>query len=135
MIISSVNNANINASSNIQTIQNKTVNYYNNTSGYLVYPELNQNDTTQEVPAVIVIHENRGLNDNIKATANLLSKHGDVVLTVDLFQGELTAYPSRARQLASFVRDNSDIAIENMRSAVSYLSTLENVNASRIASL
>ncbi|MDQ3869401.1 MAG: dienelactone hydrolase family protein [Thermoproteota archaeon] len=82
-----------------------------------------------------MIHENGGLNDNIKATANLLSKHGDVVLTVDLVQGEVTADPSRARQLASFVRDNSDIAIENMRSPVSYLSTLENVNASRIASL
>lgn len=33
MTISSVNNANINASPNIQTIQNKTVNYYNNASG------------------------------------------------------------------------------------------------------
>ncbi|MDQ3869400.1 MAG: hypothetical protein M3250_07565 [Thermoproteota archaeon] len=49
MTIPSVNNANINASSNIQTIQNKTVNYYNNASGYLVYPELSQNDTTQEL--------------------------------------------------------------------------------------
>jgi carboxymethylenebutenolidase len=82
-----------------------------------------------------MIHENRGINDNIKATANLLSKQGYVVLAVDLFQGEVTTDPNRARELSSFVRNNSDIAIENMQSAVSYLSSLENVNASRIASL
>jgi carboxymethylenebutenolidase len=82
-----------------------------------------------------MIHENRGLNDNIKATANLLSKQGYVVLAVDLFQGEVTTDPNRAMELSSFVRNNSDIAIDNMQSAVSYLSSLENVNASRIASL
>jgi carboxymethylenebutenolidase len=134
MMISSVSNININDSSNIETIQNKTVNYYDNASGYLVYPVLNQNNTTQKLPAVIMIHENRGLNDNIKATANLLSKQGYVVLAVDLFQ-EVTTDPNRARELSSFVRNNSDIAIENMQFAVSYLSSLENVNASRIASL
>ena len=135
MTISSINNTNINASSNIQTIQNKTINYYDNALGYLVYPVPTQNNATQKLPAVIMIHENRGLNDNIKATANLLSKQGYVVLAVDLFQGEVTTDPNRARQLASFVRNNSDIAIANMQSAVSYLSSLENVNASRIASL
>ncbi len=135
MTISSINNTNINASSNIQTIQNKTINYYDNALGYLVYPVTTQNNATEKLPAVIMIHENRGLNDNIKATANLLSKQGYVVLAVDLFQGEVTTDPNRARQLASSVRNNSDIAIANMQSAVSYLSSLENVNASRIASL
>jgi carboxymethylenebutenolidase len=135
MTISSISNININGSSNIETIQNKTVNYYDNASGYLAYPIVNRNNATQKLPAVIMIHENRGLNDNIKATANLLSKQGYVVLAVDLFQGEVTTDPNRARELSSFVRNNSDIAIENMQSAVSYLSSLENVNASRIASL
>jgi carboxymethylenebutenolidase len=134
MTISSVSDININGSSNIETIQNKTINYYDNASGYLVYPIVNQNNATQKLPAVIMIHENRGLNDNIKATANLLSKQGYVVLAVDLFQ-EVTTDPNRARELSSFVRNNSDIAIENMQFAVSYLSSLENVNASRIASL
>jgi carboxymethylenebutenolidase len=135
MTISSISNININGSSNIETIQNKTVNYYDYASGYLAYPIVNRNNATQKLPAVIMIHENRGLNDNIKATANLLSKQGYVVLAVDLFQGEVTTDPNRARELSSFVRNNSNIAIENMQSAVSYLSSLENVNASRIASL
>ena len=134
MTISSVSN-NINSSSNMQTIQNKTVNYYDNASGYLVYPVLNPNNNTQKLPAVIMIHENRGLNDNIKDTADLLSRQGYVVLAVDLFEGEVTTDPNRARELSSAVRNNSDIAIENMKSAVRYLTSLENVNGSRIASL
>jgi carboxymethylenebutenolidase len=134
MTISSVSN-NFNNSSNIQTIQNTTVNYYDNASGYLVYPVLNPNNNTQKLPAVIMIHENRGLNENIKDTADLLSRQGYVVLAVDLFQGQVTADPNRARELSSAVRNNPDIAIENMQSAVRYLTSLENVNGSRIASL
>lgn len=133
MTISSVSN-NFNNSSNMQTIQNTTVNYYDNASGYLVYPVLNPNNNTQKLPAVIMIHENRGLNDNIKDTADLLSRQGYVVLAVDLFE-EVTTDPNRARELSSAVRNNPDIAIENMKSAVSYLTSLENVNGSRIASL
>jgi carboxymethylenebutenolidase len=96
---------------------------------------LNPNNNTQKLPAVIMIHENRGLNDNIKDTADLLSRQGYVVLAVDLFQGQVTADPNRAMELSSAVRNNPGIAIENMKSAVRYLSSLENVNASRIASL
>jgi carboxymethylenebutenolidase len=134
MTISSVSN-NFNTSSNIQTIQNTTVNYYDNASGYLVYPILNPNNNTQKLPAVIMIHENRGLNDNIKDTADILAKQGYVVLAVDLFQGQVTADPDQARELSSSVRNNPGIAIENMQSAVRYLTSLENVNGSRIASL
>ena len=134
MTISSVSN-NFNNSSNIQTIQNTTVNYYDNASGYLVYPILNPNNNTQKLPAVIMIHENRGLNDNIKDTADLLSRQGYVVLAVDLFEGEVTTDPNRARELSSGVRNNPDIASENMQSAVRYLTSLENVNGSKIASL
>ena len=134
MTISSVS-TNFNTSSNIQTIQNTTVNYYDNASGYLVYPVLNPNNNTQKLPAVIMIHENRGLNDNIKDTADILAKQGYVVLAVDLFQGQVTADPDQARELSSSVRNNPGIAIENMQSAVRYLTSLENVNGSRIASL
>src|SRR5918999_4807213 len=134
MTISSVSN-NFNTSSNIQTIQNTTVNYYDNASGYLVYPILNPNNNTQKLPAVVMIHENRGLNDNIKDTADILAKQGYVVLAVDLFQGQVTADPNQARELSSSVRNNPGIAIENMKSAIAYLSSLQNVNASRIASI
>src|ERR671922_1940339 len=121
------------------TIQNETVSYFKNASGYLVYPVSNSPNSatvaTKKLPAVIMIHENRGLNDNIKDTADILAKQGYVVLAVDLFQGQVTTDPNQARELSSSVRNNPGIAIENMKSAIAYLSSLQNVNASRIASI
>src|SRR5919109_3317771 len=138
--ISSVTNNFMNSTSTAgQTIQNETVAYYENASGYLVYPVSNSSSNvkvaTEKLPAVIMIHENRGLNDNIKDTADILAKQGYVVLAVDLFQGQVTADPNRARELSSAVRNNPALAIENMKSAVNYLTSLQNVNASRIASI
>ena len=134
--ISSVTNS---ISTTGQTTQNQTVTYYENASGYLVYPlsnlPNNASVATEKLPAIVMIHENRGLNDNIKSTADILAKQGYAVLAVDLFQGQVTADPNRARELSSDVRNNPGVAIENMKSAVAYLSSLQNVNASRIASI
>jgi carboxymethylenebutenolidase len=134
--ISSVTNS---ISSAGQTTQNQTVGYYENASGYLVYPSPTSPDNAsvsqEKLPGIIMIHENRGLNDNVKSTADILAKQGYVVLAVDLFQGQVTDNPDRARELSSAVRNNPSVAIENMKSAVSYLSSLQNVNASRIASI
>jgi carboxymethylenebutenolidase len=143
--IATVSNSFLNKSSDSQqtAIRNETVNYYNNHSGYLVYSVSNQdqNNTTNalatrqtKLPGIVMIHENRGLNENIKDSADILARQGYVVLAVDLF-GEVTADPNRARELSSAVRNNPGPAIENMKSAVRYLGTLDNVNASRIASI
>ena len=114
-------------------LKNSSVNYHNeNSVGYLVYPT---NDTNQKLPAVIMIHEWWGLNDNIKNMANMLAKEGYVVLAVDLYNDTVATDSSRASELSSSVGNNPSAAIANMQSAVSYLSSLENVNASRIASL
>jgi carboxymethylenebutenolidase len=136
------NNNNSSSSSNIntQSIENKTVNYFGNTTGYLVYPSPSfasstQNNQSQKLPAVVMIHENKGLNNYIKDSANILAKHGYVVLAVDLFNGEVTSDQNRSRILTSMIRENPIFAIENMKSAVNYLGSLENVNSSRIASL
>ncbi len=64
------------------TFENQTVNYYDNTSGYLVYPTNSNNamintmnattpltslaeGANNKLPAVVMIHENRGLNEHI----------------------------------------------------------------------
>jgi carboxymethylenebutenolidase len=124
---------------NTQSIENRTVNYFDNAKGYLVYPSpdssTQNNQKKEKLPAVVMIHENKGLNDYIKNSANLLAKHGFVVLAVDLFKGETTSDQNRSRELTSMIREHPNIAIENMKSAERYLSSLENVNASRIASL
>ncbi len=82
-----------------------------------------------------MIHENKGLNDNIKNMANLLAKEGYVVLAVDLFNGEVTTNQTRASELTQSIRDNPDVAITNLKSAVTFLASLPNVNPDKIASL
>ena len=120
-------------------LQNKTVNYYDQANGYLVYPTAsNENKSVNNngtLPAVVMIHENKGLNDHIKNMANLLARNGYVVLAVDLFKGEVTTDRNRSSELTQYIRDNPDIATANLQSAVKYLASLPNVNAEKIASL
>ena len=127
------------------TLENKTVNYFENTNGYLVYPistttsssiknnfSANNNNT---LPAVVMIHEWWGLNDNIKKMAETLAKEGYIVLAVDLYNGKVANTAESAQNLVSKVRDNPSESINNLQHAVRYVASLENVNSSKIASL
>jgi carboxymethylenebutenolidase len=120
-------------------LENRTVNYFDQARGYLVYPIMSNENKTKNnnntLPAVIMIHENKGLNDNIKNMANLLARNGYVVLAVDLFNGEVTTDRNRSSELTQQVRDNQGIAIANLKSAVKYAASLPNVNADKIVSL
>ena len=110
----------------------KDVNYFDSSSGYLVYPSAT---TGKKLPAVIMIHENRGLNDYIKSMANTLAREGYVVLAVDLFKGQVAQTSQQAQQLASFARSNSATTISNLQAAVKYVSSLPLVDSSKIASV
>lgn len=127
------------------TLENKTVNYFENTNGYLVYPistttsssiksnfSANNNNT---LPAVVMIHEWWGLNDNIKNMAETLATEGYVVLAVDLYNGKVANTAESAQNLVSKVRENPSESINNLQHAVRYLASLENVDSSKIASL
>jgi len=115
------------------------VKYFDNASGYLVYPSTNSSSTTsvtKKLPAVIMIHEFWGINDNIRSMANTLAKQaGYVVLAVDLFKGQSTNDPNRASQLVQLVRANPQEAISNLQAAVKYVTSLPFVNSSKIASI
>jgi carboxymethylenebutenolidase len=128
--------SNSNSQESRNVLHNSSVNYYenNNSTGYLVYPEL-ANNTQQQLPAVIMIHEWWGLNEDIKNQADILAREGYVVLAVDLYQGEVAATSDRSRELSSSVRNNPDSAIDNLQSAVNYVKSLQIVDGNRIASL
>jgi carboxymethylenebutenolidase len=119
----------------------KDVKYFDGASGYLVYPSTAAISTTagatgKKLPAVIMIHENRGINDNIRSMANTLAKQaGYVILAVDLFKGVSTNDPSQAMQLVKSVRGNPQEAISNLQAAVKYVSSLPFVDSSKIASI
>src|SRR5919106_1501917 len=116
-------------------LQNQSINYFDGSSGYLVYADTTnatsasgqQQQQQQKLPAVVMIHEWWGLNDNIKDMANELA--------AELYNGEVATTPDKAMQLVGTVRENPEQAISNLQSAVQYLASLPNVNSSRIASL
>ncbi len=117
-------------------LHNSSAIYYDNTTGYLVYPQPGNNTQQQELlPAVIMIHEWWGLNEHIKDQADLLAKEGYAVLAVDLYSGEVATDFDRAMELTSSVRNNSAPAIDNLQSAVNYVKSLEIVDSSKVASL
>src|SRR6476660_6198271 len=110
----------------------RDVNYFDSSSGYLVYPLAT---TGKKLPAVIMIHENKGLNDYIRSMANTLAREGYVVLAVDLFKGQVAQTSQQAQQLTSSARSNPASTISNLQAAVKYVSSLPLVVSSKIASI
>ena len=134
--MSYIHDNNNNSDSNI--VRTKSVKYYGEVSGFLVFPPINNaanTDKQKKYPAVIMIHEWWGLNDDIRNKAKELAKEGYAILAVDLYDGEVTKDTDRARILSAAIRNNPKAAIENLKSAVVYLSSINNVNTSKIASL
>lgn len=96
--------------------------------GYFSAPS----DVFEPLPAIIVIHEWWGLNDNVRAMADRLAGEGYMVLAVDLYSGQTADSPERARALMLEVVEDPEAARENIRSAHAFLAA---TGAPRIASL
>ncbi len=86
--------------------------------GHFVAPS----DMFEPLPAVIMIHEWWGLNDEIRARADRLAAQGYIVLAVDLFGGQTASDPAVARKLMLSVVEDPDAADENIRSAFAFVS-------------
>lgn len=101
--------------------------------GYLAAPA-NPDSVTEAMgmapgsalPAVILIHEWWGLNDNVRTMARRLAGEGYRVLAVDLYGGEVASTPAEARQLVSLARDHPDRLTQNTEAAYDYLSSEQN---------
>ncbi len=96
--------------------------------GYFSAPS----DVFEPLPAIIVIHEWWGLNDNVRAMADRLAGEGYMVLAVDLYAGKTAESPEAARQLMLQAVEDPESANQNIRSAYEFL---ENAGAPRIGSL
>jgi carboxymethylenebutenolidase len=97
--------------------------------GHFAFPS----DMIEPLPAVIMIHEWWGLNDNIRAMAERLAAEGYIVLAVDLFGGEAATSPEVARQLMLRAVENRDSVTSNIEQAYRFVK--ETAGAPRIASL
>ena len=97
--------------------------------GYFSAPD----DMFEPLPAVIMIHEWWGLNDNIRSVADRLAGEGYVVFAVDLFSGGVANSPEDARELMLQVVEDPEAANDNLRAAYEFVNEI--VGAPRIGSL
>lgn len=96
------------------SVETEDVNYFQNSKGYLAKPSIDG-----QYPAVIMIHEWWGLNENIRDMAEKLASHGYIVFAVDLYDGQVATTTDEARELmSSFDKQHG---IENMNLASSYI--------------
>jgi carboxymethylenebutenolidase len=84
-------------------------------------------------PALVVIHEWWGLNDQIRSTTNQLARMGYVSLALDLYRGKKTDDPEQAHELMRGLPE--DRALRDLRAAFEYLKTRPEVNPDRIGSI
>ena len=82
------------------------------------------------LPALIVIHEWWGLNDNIRQTAERLAAEGYITLAVDLYRGESGEVPKEAMRLMTALNEDAEGGLNNLVAAHEYLETV--MGASKI---
>ena len=99
-----------------------------NVYGYFAAPS----DVLEPLPAIIVIHEWWGLNDNVRAMADRIAGEGYMVLAVDLYNGKTASSPGEARVMMLEVVEDPERARENIRGAYEFLVT---AGAPRVGSL
>lgn len=83
--------------------------------GYLAKPE-----KTQGAPAIVVIQEWWGLNDQIRGVADRLARCGYLALVPDLYRGKATVEEEEAHHLMDAL-DFGDAASQDIHGAVTYL--------------
>jgi len=86
--------------------------------GYLAEPTAPQ--STSNAPAVVVIQEWWGLNDQIKGVADRLATAGYQALVPDLYRGKATVEAEEAHHLMTGL-DFGDAASQDIRGAVQFL--------------
>lgn len=96
-------------------------------SGYLVRPA-----GSGPYPALVVIHEWWGLNNNIRNESRKLAKAGYVALAIDLF-GKSTTNPAEAAKLTRGL--NQEAATAEMLAATAHLRSQPYVKADRVGSI
>ena len=90
-------------------------------------------DMFEPLPAIIMIHEWWGLNDNIRAMADRLAGEGYIVFAVDLYGGKTATTPGEARVLMLEAIEESDSGRENIRKAFEFVS--ETAGAPKVGSI
>lgn len=84
-------------------------------------------------PALVVIPEWWGLNDQIKGEARKFAEQGYVALAVDLYRGKVATTPGEAHELARGLPQ--DRGVRDLKAAFDYLASRRDVNPQKIGSV
>ncbi len=87
--------------------------------GYLAQPSTGE----QNGPAIIVIHEWWGLNENIRNMADQLAEAGYTALAVDVYGGKVASKSENAMKYMKEAFGNSEAVKSNLRQAHKFLET------------
>ena len=98
--------------------------------GYLVTP-----DGPGPHPAVVVIHEAYGLNDNIKDITRRFAREGYVALAVDLFTGRNRAVCMARYMTGLLLGSVSAHGIDHLKTALTFLAKNREVDAQRMGAI
>lgn len=96
--------------------------------GYFTFPS----DMIEPLPAIILVHDWWGLNDNVRAEASRLAAAGYMVLAIDLYGGESVTYVESARAKMIAVLEQPDDVASNLQQAIEFVRI---AGAPRIATL
>jgi carboxymethylenebutenolidase len=101
--------------------------------GYLALPK----SATGPLPAVIVIHENRGLVDHIKDVTRRVARAGYAGLAVDLLsrQGGTQQITDPVQQMQAYSRTTQEERRADLIAGLTYLKSLATVQFDRIATV
>jgi len=97
-------------------------------AGYLAEP-----DSPGKHPALVVLHEDWGLTEWVKAQTRRLAGQGYVALAVDLYRGQVAYDPSLAYEL--MIGTPPERALQDMEAAIHFLAVRPDVNKEKIGSI
>ncbi|MDH3746643.1 MAG: dienelactone hydrolase family protein [Gammaproteobacteria bacterium] len=86
--------------------------------GHFAFPS----DMVEPLPAIIVVHDWWGLNDEVRDAASRLAGAGYMVLAVDLYGGETVSSVEAARAKMISVMENPDDVEANLQQALGFVS-------------
>jgi dienelactone hydrolase len=97
--------------------------------GYIAYDDASEGKR----PGVIVVHEWWGHNQHARNQAERLAKLGYVGFAIDMYgKGKLATHPTDAREMATAVRSNPQLATDRFMAAYNYITKHPKVDAERI---
>jgi carboxymethylenebutenolidase len=85
--------------------------------GYFAFPS----DMVEPLPAMLLVHDLWGLDEEMRKSANRVAAAGYMVLAVDLYAGETHADVALARQKAIAIVENPDAIEENVAQALDFV--------------